>query len=484
MRVSSATRLDLTLPSRLGWLVVLAGAGAFFATYWDEAWHTDVGRDRTWSAPHVALYGSVAAAGFAVALWILMAAIPARSLRPVLRDRPLMLTAAAGVAVLGSAPIDAFWHDRFGRDSVLWSPPHMMVVLGSTAMVLGVLSGLSTTAAAVRAGAGVLLLANAVAMVFEYEADVPQFTEALYLPILLAAGLLAVGVVRSAVPLRAPVLAVVLGYASLRVAIALGLAGLGRSTPDLPIAVLGLAAMDLPLSSTRGRVAAAAVATAALAWFASALGMASVSTGSVAVTAGPVLVGGALILLQAFRPARAATLTAFVVGGALLTVAMPARPAYAHDPGQGELVAHVDMTGVSDAHGSISLRISATDRCEDLTPVRVVARRAGQTRNGPLRATGPCTFAGTVDVAPKGRWFAYAEFRHREVVVEGWLPIDADQTQSLTQRRALYIPAGSGASNKTSEILLGALIYSGGIGLLGAGIFVTRRARIPRVAAP
>jgi hypothetical protein len=26
-------------------LVVVAGAAALFATYWDDAWHTDLGRD-------------------------------------------------------------------------------------------------------------------------------------------------------------------------------------------------------------------------------------------------------------------------------------------------------------------------------------------------------------------------------------------------------------------------------------------------------
>ena len=43
----------------------LAAAGflmALFGVYWDDAWHTDRGRDSTLSAPHLALYAGVAAA--------------------------------------------------------------------------------------------------------------------------------------------------------------------------------------------------------------------------------------------------------------------------------------------------------------------------------------------------------------------------------------------------------------------------------------
>jgi hypothetical protein len=46
--------------------VVLAGAAALFATYWDDAWHTDLGRDSPTIPPHLLLYASVAVIGAVV----------------------------------------------------------------------------------------------------------------------------------------------------------------------------------------------------------------------------------------------------------------------------------------------------------------------------------------------------------------------------------------------------------------------------------
>lgn len=96
-----------------------------FATYWDEAWHTDIGRDTFWTAPHLLLYGSVAVAGLAVALWGVKALASTASFRTALRYGPLALAGVSGLAVLAAAPIDAAWHAAFGRDSVAWSPPHI-----------------------------------------------------------------------------------------------------------------------------------------------------------------------------------------------------------------------------------------------------------------------------------------------------------------------------------------------------------------------
>lgn len=188
-------------------------------------------------------------------------------------------------------------------------------------------------------------------MVFEYETDVPQFTEVIYLPILLAVGLTAAGVLRRAVPLAAPVLTACLGYAVLRLAIGAILALLGRSTPDLPIAVLGLAAYDLPLRGRYGRPAAAAAATAALAWAASALGLASESTSAVGVVAAPVLVVAALILAASYRPARVAWPAALIVLAAAARLTTGAGRAAAHDPGEGPKVSTIELAATSDGHG-------------------------------------------------------------------------------------------------------------------------------------
>ena len=79
-------------------LVVVAGAAALFATYWDDAWHTDLGGDSATIPPRLLLYGSV--------------------------------------AVIGAA-----WHAAFGRDAVLWSPPHLLGVFGTLTLIVSLVAG-------------------------------------------------------------------------------------------------------------------------------------------------------------------------------------------------------------------------------------------------------------------------------------------------------------------------------------------------------
>lgn len=470
----NAARLTLSAP--LGWAAALAGAVAVFATYWDEAWHTDVGRDTFWSAPHVLLYGSVAIAGLAVATWGIRALISTRSLSAVLGNGPLILAGVAGAAVLVAAPIDGVWHAAYGRDAVLWSPPHMLAIFGSTALLLAVLAGLPEGGVLLRAAVGVLLLANGVAVVFEYEAGVPQFSEVLYLPVLLGAGLLLAHIIRSHVPLPAPVTAVVAGYALLRLGTAAGLASLDRSTPDLPIAVLGFAAIDLPLRSAAQRFAAAAVVVAGLAWGASSTGLASPVAPEVGTAAAPIIAVGAIVLLLQWRREHLLAAASVVVASIGLVFVASAEPAEAHDPGQGEPVSDVTMTVKTSGTGEVLLELVVPpDHCDDLAPSRVVARRAGDTIVGTLEAVGTCRFEGSVELPAHGRWFVYAEMKHGRTGVEAWLPVFPEKRRDVSDVRTLYVPAGPGSRVPTGQLLAGAAIYATGIGLLGFGIATTRK---------
>ena len=157
-----------------------------------------------------------------------------------------------------------------------------------------------------RCAGSILLFGNAIAVVFEYETDVPQFSETLYLPIFLATGLAVAWVARAAVPVRAPVTSMVLGYALVRLGIAAALAVLGRSGPDLPIAVLGFALVDLPLPRAVQRYAAGAAGASALGWAAAAAGLSSQSPDAVAVVALPTIV----VCVEMLRDGR--TLEAWV----------------------------------------------------------------------------------------------------------------------------------------------------------------------------
>ncbi|WP_246350852.1 hypothetical protein [Nocardia barduliensis] len=462
-----------------GAVIAVAGMVSLLATYWDDAWHTDLGRDDATIPPHLLLYGSVAVAGVVVVGWGVRLLIQTRSLPAVLGQSPLVVAAAGGAATLAAAPLDAIWHASFGRDAVLWSPPHMLVVLASAAMVLGAVAGVrQTRSGVVEALLAGLLLGGLAMTVLEYETDVPQFSEAFYLPVLLSAGLPAAAVARRVVPLRMPVTAMVVVYVALRLVTTAVLALLGRSTPELPLAVLGLCVLDLPWRNRLLRYSAGAAAVAALAWLAAAIGLVDRSASAVAAVAVPAI---AVFVLAGLVSARRGALLvpavfAVVLSGVLLVGSAPT--ASAHDPGQGEPVIGARLTGASDGKGELSLAVETTSSCERTSPVRLVARRAGSTLTAPLRAAGDCRYTGTVQVSGSGRWFVYAELRDGEHNVEAWLPLPADQAIVSTETRDLYRPAAATAATRPVQIAAGTAIYAFALILLGwATVMVVRRRR-------
>src|SRR5215217_4772484 len=97
---------------------------------WDVAWHRTVGRDSVWSPPHLLLYVAVLGASLASA-WLLRS-----STRRYLRKAALVAL-CGNALMLVSAPIDAAWHTLYGPDTDIWSPPHLLAVLGSGLSGLG-----------------------------------------------------------------------------------------------------------------------------------------------------------------------------------------------------------------------------------------------------------------------------------------------------------------------------------------------------------
>jgi hypothetical protein len=465
--------------------VVVAGSAGLFATFWDDAWHTDLGRDQATIPPHLLLYASMATIGAVVAAWGLSALRRDWSPAAVWRQSPLLLAAAGGAVTLAALPIDAAWHNAFGRDAVLWSPPHMLAVFGSLALLVGFLGAERPDVPPwILTGLGALLLGSAVVPVLEFETDVPQFSETLYLPVLLAAALFAAMVLRQVIPGPLPVVRAVGIYVLVRVAITLGLVGLGRSTPDLPLAILGLAAVDLPWRTAATRYASGAAGVALILLAASAAGLASVDPGAVALVAVPGLVVFLVVVAAQIRwssQIHGAPLLLVVL--VAVAVALSPASADAHDPGQGRPIAPVTLTGTSDGHGTITITADSANDCAALPPRRLLARRAGQTVTGTLTATGHCRYAGHVRVPATGRWFVYVELRPPGFEVEAWLPVDATSPNRLVQHRQLYLPAGrtQGARPPGSEVAAGIALYALGALLLA---LIIRQVRDPARTQP
>ncbi|MGP4045367.1 hypothetical protein [Streptomyces sp. 2A115] len=75
----------------------------------------------------------------AATAWWGIGRIRGRGLRTALTD-PLLRWAVVSAGAIGiSAPADEAWHTAFGRDAVLWSPPHLLAIVATFALAVTLL---------------------------------------------------------------------------------------------------------------------------------------------------------------------------------------------------------------------------------------------------------------------------------------------------------------------------------------------------------
>jgi len=123
----------------LGTTAVVAGL------LWDISWHASIGRDTFWTPAHLAIYlggllcglsagwlalsttfaGTAAERGMAVGFWGFRAPLGA------------WVAIWGSIAMLTSAPFDNWWHDAYGLDVKIISPPHLLLAAGVLATQLG-----------------------------------------------------------------------------------------------------------------------------------------------------------------------------------------------------------------------------------------------------------------------------------------------------------------------------------------------------------
>ena len=120
----------ITTDNLLTRFVTVALYTAVMAGMWDFWWHVMVGRDSFWEPPHILLYTMVLAAiTCGVYGWYRTRERRWRRLAILLALVPL------------SAPFDEIWHRLFGVENfssplVLWSPPHVVLILAITGALM------------------------------------------------------------------------------------------------------------------------------------------------------------------------------------------------------------------------------------------------------------------------------------------------------------------------------------------------------------
>jgi hypothetical protein len=118
------------------WTLLLSKLLAGWGVQWDIQWHVLIGRDSFWIPPHVMTYAGVALSvivSFGVLAWESVTRRDGGDLRILgLSGTRGFHLAAWGIALtVLAAPIDDLWHRLFGLDVTLWSPPHLLGILGA-----------------------------------------------------------------------------------------------------------------------------------------------------------------------------------------------------------------------------------------------------------------------------------------------------------------------------------------------------------------
>ncbi|MBI3791554.1 MAG: hypothetical protein HY275_11840 [Gemmatimonadetes bacterium] len=132
-----------------GFIATILGsaAGIVIGLLWDISWHMTVGRDTFWSPPHLLEYVSGVTAGIACGFVVLRTTFAgseddrAASVRFWGFTGPLgaWITIWGTFAMLLSAPFDDWWHNAYGLDVKIVSPPHMVLLSGMLGIMLGAL---------------------------------------------------------------------------------------------------------------------------------------------------------------------------------------------------------------------------------------------------------------------------------------------------------------------------------------------------------
>jgi hypothetical protein len=127
------------------WSSAVAVTSTTVGLYWDISWHIGIGRDTFWTPAHLAIQFGAVLTGLCCAYLILHTTFSrngtarAHAVKIWGFRGPLgaFIAAWGGFCMLTSAPFDNWWHNSFGLDVAILSPPHVVLIIGIFVMGLG-----------------------------------------------------------------------------------------------------------------------------------------------------------------------------------------------------------------------------------------------------------------------------------------------------------------------------------------------------------
>ncbi len=198
------------------WASALAVTSTSVGLYWDISWHMSIGRDTFWTPAHLGIHFGAVVAGISSVFLILSTTFGKKSESRATSVKmwgfygPLgaFVSLWGGLAMLTSAPFDDWWHNAFGLDVQIMSPPHVVLILGIFTLGLGglflIVSEMNRADAEVRAKlnrvflyAGCMLTILLLMLIYEYTDYTLTHSAIFYRALALAMPPVLVGIARA-----------------------------------------------------------------------------------------------------------------------------------------------------------------------------------------------------------------------------------------------------------------------------------------------
>jgi hypothetical protein len=125
--------------------VTLASTCVIIGLLWDISWHRTIGRDAFLTPAHLAIYLGAVIAGVSCGALALLTTFGGNERQRAVSVRFWGFRAPLGAwvciwgsfAMLVSAPFDNWWHNAYGLDVQILSPPHSVLGIGMLAIQVG-----------------------------------------------------------------------------------------------------------------------------------------------------------------------------------------------------------------------------------------------------------------------------------------------------------------------------------------------------------
>jgi hypothetical protein len=180
MSITMPAPVNPPVANRPGWLttgrvalpvylyaVSLAALLTVIGVLWDISWHRSIGRDKFLSPPHILIYLGAIFAGLFSGIRVLWNSFRRRDASQASEIRVWgvfysslgsLFCIWGAIAMLTSAPFDDWWHNTYGLDVTILSPPHTLLAMGMIFLQFGACVSISKYLNAGSEAAGLRLL--------------------------------------------------------------------------------------------------------------------------------------------------------------------------------------------------------------------------------------------------------------------------------------------------------------------------------------